>query len=1110
MEKSSPFPSEIGDAFLKTSENVPTLRFTLSLTESDDKTCPEFSFLDLVKTSARKSSETPEKTSCDDDDGDDEKLKALAKKFEEKYAPKPKPKKRRRDRVEDLIDVTYGYDDTDPFVDDSEAYDELFPADWTTEHGGFYINQGALNFRPVSPGGESDGDDFQKAKKVKLKSPKKLPKVPKMKKVKDPHEKKERKKSTDKEKKQRKSSIEKEKKHKKKHSLGSANIATLLSSPSSSAKNAASKNSSGTAPSNVTSSPSVHGASSVLSNLSSPAKQLNSSQLSNEGDVKTEPGFSASVNNCSLGTTGMENTSGIMSTDTSQNTSLQNGIQSGDRNVSEVSEPSLPQCLPNDVEGCILRLKQAGTNGTAEGKCKFFNSDVNHMLLELETKSRALSSKVRSGIYEFLAHYLPCTKETLLKRAKKLLLSDQAGRLREPMAKLKAAVDRVMPEQIKRFEEEVRQHVEEESKKQSVPIQEGGNPDDHKKELFKTAMEVSDDIEKGDEVTTPTDPNAPIQLDDKAKKNVPKRKFIWTDELRGLLCDVVQMKIKIFEMSKTRAQSAEEFLKHFFENEVRPLWPKGWMTSRILFKESKQAHGKFTSVPAKSHKKPGPIPKKQGESPENQDSNAGNLDLKESPSKLSTSVSTTVSSGIPVPVLSGSTETSAISALVNLAQSKQHSPDVKQVTPAASQTVASLTFKPVVTSAVATKMETTAVSRPELILQAVPIITGLNLSQKDSVQKASVKSLPSLDNLKSKSAVTILDFADMISPEEGQGETSKQLLSQQPLGEKQQPASVLNKSPSSQEKPRDPLARDQPLTHLPSSVIATSISLPSEPSSISSAWTQAAMTSPPKITRSSAAIVASTGPSALLTAPAGNVGAVGLPNSFIALSSSSLRHIQQQQQQQQQHQHQKGAADLLSAMRQQQQKAATDVVSAMMQQQQQQTKSTVASAPPPGSPQTILDSITSPRRSSGDLKSCQAVPAGFTQGLSPQSIAMSLSSPVPSQPLHQSQPPNLTLFGTNLQGKVTTPLTHIGMVPSSTLQSAMLHLSRQSREQAGIVLPQNHFNQVLLGMSPTVNQSLPSLQLPHGALLSNQPVYQDPNQSSSSGTHQSPFLPRFS
>ena len=81
----------------------------------------------------------------------------------------------------------------------------------------------------------------------------------------------------------------------------------------------------------------------------------------------------------------------------------------------------------------------------------------------------------------------------------------------------------------------------------------------------------------------------------------------------------------------------------------------------------------------------------------------------------------------------------------------------------------------------------------------------------------------------------------------------------------------------------------------------------------------------------------------------------------------------------------------------------------------------------------------------------------FSQGLSPQSMSMSLNTAVPTQALHQSQPPNLTLFGsaTNLQGKGTTPLTHIGLVPST----AMLHLARQSQEQAGLVLPQNHFNQ---------------------------------------------------
>lgn len=1064
MEKANPFPSERVDALGKNSENIKTLRFELSLTESDEKKCPEFSFLDLVK--AATTNGTPDKPPWDDEGDDDEKLKALAKKFEEKYAPKPK--KRRKDRMEDLIDVTYGYDETDPFVDDSEAYDELLPADWTTEHGGFYINQGTLNFRPASPGGDSDEEDFKKAKKVKLKSPKKIPKVPKVKKVKDPSEKKERKKS-DKEKKPRKSSSgekDKEKKSKKKHNIGSANNSNLLSSPTTAKASATS-----TATSlNSSSTPTLNsqGANGPITNHSSPAKLPNAPQVTNLGALKTEPGTSTLVNGDS--SVAMTENVGSAPADkgvsSSPSSSLQNGIQPAEGNSVEPNaepstEPNLPQCLPADVESCILRLKQAGS-GSMEGKCKFFNTDVNHMLLELATKSVTLSSKVRTGIYEFLAFYLPCTKETLIKRAKKLLLNDLAGRLREPMAKLKAAVDRVIPEQIKRFEEEVKKHVEEESQKQSSAKQDGENSEDHKKELFKSAMELDEDTEKSDEITTPTDPNAPAQPEDKAKKNVPKRKFVWTEELRNLLCDVVQMKIKIFEMSKTRAQSSEDQLKLFFENDVRPLWPKGWMTSRILFKESKQAHLKYTLVSAKVPKK-APGPKKQGESPEahqsislpNQTSqNSGGTDIKDIPSATSSVVGIGSPSAITSPARAPSlTTTKAVitmSALKNLAQSDQLIPNV--VAPTSAITVQ----KPIVTTASVTKMESTAVSRagPEQKTQSAPTMAGLNLPQKEPAMKS-----PSLssDNLQSKPALTILDFADMILPG-GQAVATKPLQLPQTVPPKQQLGSFLNKtSASPKEKPRD-----QPLSHMPSSVVTSTISVPVQSSTISPARTQITMSSPPKIIRSSPAIVqsSSTSQQGLMAATVGGLATQGLQNSFIDLASS-LR--------------------------------------------QQQTPVSLATSSP-----TILDSASQRRP---DLKSCQAVHPGFNPGLSPQPITMSSNSAVASQVLLQPQPSNLTLFNAaavNLQGKGTTPLTHIGFV-SPNLQSAMLHhLSRQSQEQSGLALQQNHFNQVLLGMNPTANQTLPTLQLPHGALLSNQPVYQDPNQSSSSGTHPSPFLPRFS
>ena len=246
------------------------------------------------------------------------------------------------------------------------------------------------------------------------------------------------------------------------------------------------------------------------------------------------------------------------------------------------------------------------------------------------------------------------------------------------------------------------------------------------------------------------------------------------------------------------------------------------------------------------------------------------------------SASAAASQALPASSTTTTTAATALSVLKNLAQSDRLITDM--AAPASVLTVQ----KPVVTTASVTKMESTVVSRSgaEQKIQVVPVIAGLNLSQKEPA----VKSPPSSDSLQSKPAVTILDFADMILPE-GQVDTSKLLHSQQTIPPKQQLASFLNKTPASpKEKPRD-----QPLTHLPSSVVASTMSVPVQSSTISPARTQIAMSSPPKIIRSSPAIVQSSSASqpGLMAATVGSLAAQGLPNNFIDLASS-LRQQQTQ------------------------------------------------------------------------------------------------------------------------------------------------------------------------------------------------------------------------
>ncbi|XP_030874217.1 ubinuclein-1 [Leptonychotes weddellii] len=210
-------PGSLNPAFLKKSRKeevggteqhqdsepaAAAVRITLTLFEPDHKRCPEFFYPELVKNIRGKVKglqPADKKKDLSDPFNDEEKerhkVEALARKFEEKYGGK----KRRKDRLQDLIDMGYGYDESDSFIDNSEAYDELVPASLTTKYGGFYINSGTLQFRQAS---ESE-DDFIKEKK------KKSPKKRKLKEGGEKIKKKKKDDTYDKEKKSKKSKFSK-------------------------------------------------------------------------------------------------------------------------------------------------------------------------------------------------------------------------------------------------------------------------------------------------------------------------------------------------------------------------------------------------------------------------------------------------------------------------------------------------------------------------------------------------------------------------------------------------------------------------------------------------------------------------------------------------------------------------------------------------------------------------------------------------------------------------------------------------------------------------------------------------------------------------------------
>ncbi|KAM4022613.1 ubinuclein-2 isoform 2-T2 [Anomaloglossus baeobatrachus] len=543
-----------------------TIRLELTLSDPTDESCAEFSYRLLMQNEKKGGHVVPDQAKIpppNDPFNDEERerleVERMAKKFEAKY------------------------------------YDELVPASLTTKYGGFYINTGTLQFRQAS---DSENEDFVENKKHKSSKVSKLKdddrSLKKRKRKEDPGEK---------EKQSKKLKVansvgvvafnaHKPDKKKKKLYKDSMALAAMLQKFQKE-KDAMRKNDNKPNPSTLTVVPVP-----TKPNVAPVSNDLADLTLGNDPVLALFGGSSErellQEAECALEMFGDFDLDKLLDSASNESPAASDPGENG--NMVQPSNsalvpttkqvPPLPEGLPLQLEKRIEDLRAAAKMFDEEGRKKFFTQEINNILLDIELQLQDLCPVNRNGVYGYIEAFVPCTKDTLVKRLKKLHLHIQDDRLKEPLQKLKTAISLVMPGQLTRYQEECQAHNQARNAKHQADDDRDRNP-----------SEDEDEEKPGKRVMG------------------PRKKFYWDDTIRNLLCNLVKIKLGCYELEPNKSQSAEDYLKNFMETEVKPLWPKGWMQSRLLFKESRSVHNHLTSAPAKKKVILVPKPKVKESSP---------------------------------------------------------------------------------------------------------------------------------------------------------------------------------------------------------------------------------------------------------------------------------------------------------------------------------------------------------------------------------------------------------------------------------------------------------------------------------------------------------------
>uniref|UniRef100_A0A3P9J3C6 Ubinuclein 1 n=1 Tax=Oryzias latipes TaxID=8090 RepID=A0A3P9J3C6_ORYLA len=296
--------------------------------------------------------------------------------------------------------IGYGYDDEDSFIDNSEAYDEFVPSSITTKFGGFYVNSGILQFRKAS---DSENDDLPPKKWCKANFCSICRGVSKA----VPDDSKVRKKKKAVRALSVTSMLRKFQREKERQTMEEAKrvAAVMTNASKASLLPADSAGSGGPA-------------------LTDPLLSLIGS-TNDHALIQAANTVDFDIDLDSL----LDASEVTLSPELPFQTEAKTKIPSELNSVSVPCAP-LPEGLPPALEENIGKLIEAAKTSEGESKLKFFSPDINSVLLDIELQCQGQSGQLRSKVYRHLSSFLPCSRDTLLKRAKKLLTKQLVNDLR--------------------------------------------------------------------------------------------------------------------------------------------------------------------------------------------------------------------------------------------------------------------------------------------------------------------------------------------------------------------------------------------------------------------------------------------------------------------------------------------------------------------------------------------------------------------------------------------------------------------------------------------------------------------------------------------------------